>query len=821
VSQSTLDTRFLALQGDHHEVVAQFKAKHAEAERLLQENLESRTLMEARTTAIEAAHQESTRLASERDELAAKVESHAEEKELLQRSLASAEEHSRMGRGTHGRQVRQELPHVHSELAEVRARRDELERLAEAHKVSQSTLDTRFLALQGDHHEVVAQFKAKHAEAERLLQENLESRTLMEARTTAIEAAHQESTRLASERDELAAKVESHAEEKELLQRSLASAEEMVVECEARHTLIAEIKEFQEELCRFREADESQRSELSRAREVQERQQKRLQTLKVEKDGVDVQLRELEARCEAAENLRQQEELRWQEATDLSRHRLEAELQHSKVKFEHDLQLSETCRDELVHQKGQLEEDLANLHSDLTKSLAEQRSQLAEDFASLDRDLRASEESNCELAHISGELRDELLSCQGDLLCKSEDGRELVRQFADVSVELEIASAQKRALEQEMAQHQDLHGGMVERCKQLENTVAEHARSKEDLTVKADGDRKELVALLEKMALQNETHAKMVDKCQELEAEVSQQEQRTTDLEHELASCRKDLVAITNKFAREKEELATISVGHLQKQGDLEAQLLSAKLAAEAAGQDLEQHREESRNRLESVLAELERVRAEHRGIEEAYQQNTRELEVAKESNGFAAHLAEKEKLERQLKASEDARRRDESELRFRKLEAENQVATLKHKLEQAGLGSPKNKGPPASAQANVSLQRRVEELETRLAERDRRCEDLHAEKSQLMTELTSWRSPSTSMLGTESKPTPIEAMDLEGGTAKVQQARGCGACLRSADQPCFAVARRLATSGAWRRVFFIYIAAMHFWMYFVLNHMR
>ena len=37
------------------------------------------------------------------------------------------------------------------------------------------------------------------------------------------------------------------------------------------------------------------------------------------------------------------------------------------------------------------------------------------------------EESNCELAHISGELRDELLSCQGDLLCKSEDGRELVR----------------------------------------------------------------------------------------------------------------------------------------------------------------------------------------------------------------------------------------------------------------------------------------------------------------------------------------------------------------------------------------------------------
>jgi len=196
-------------------------------------------------------------------------------------------------------------------------------------------------------------------------------------------------------------------------------------------------------------------------------------------------------------------------------------------------------------------------------------------------------------------------------------------------------------------------------------------------------------------------------------------------------------------------------------------------------------------------------------------------LEVAKESNGFAAHLAEKEKLERQLKASEDARRRDESELRFRKLEAENQVATLKHKLEQAGLGSPKNKGPPASAQANVSLQRRVEELETRLAERDRRCEDLHAEKSQLMTELTSWRSPSTSMLGTESKPTPIEAMDLEGGTAKVQQARGCGACLRSADQPCFAVARRLATSGAWRRVFFIYIAAMHFWMYFVLNHMR
>jgi len=379
--------------------------------------------------------------------------------------------------------------------------------------------------------------------------------------------------------------------------------------------------------------------------------------------------------------------------------------------------------------------------------------------------------------------------------------------------------------------------------KALETKLSASERSRREQSRELDAALAQIDELkAEVEMLQKDSDGRMSDATRSLEMLASDNKKRVEELEaqREMEERHKHELAIN---LRSVEDRARADLEQLEVQkSQLELQLGALQVQLQEEQQkcvDLSvslgeaQHRQvqlEERGNVEAVGDEARRAaEAEARELQDR-------LRIAEEKLLDAQTMREMfgketEMYRSELKVARDERTRLEEEL-TRSQEKLREASTAK--------GQPGAQGQEAVMEAMQKdfegrmerFRDEVQYLRQKCDEKEKRCEQLLAEKSSLMVELKS----SASAAAGRWQATEVissSAEDLEAGNpSKAGAGKAAGRSLvrslplaapgwlRSSDEPLRMVVRTLATVPEARLVFFAYVILIHAWVLFILQHM-
>lgn len=369
-----------------------------------------------------------------------------------------------------------------------------------------------------------------------------------------------------------------------------------------------------------------------------------------------------------------------------------------------------------------------------------------------------------ELEHLLKQKDDQVRGLEAKLLASEKTRREQSRDLEHQAEELDEMHKKVESLQKDGA------GRVNDHQKYLDSLIASHARAMEELQRKLELEERQKIELALNLRSVEERGT----------ADVSQLEAQKAQLELTLG-------ALQVQLQEEQQKCVDLSeaVG--------EAQHRLTQLEVGTGG-------EEVRRAYETEVHDLrERLRVAEEKLLDA--QSMRDM-FAKETDMYRS----------ELKVSREERIRMEEEL-------------LKSQERLRGLSAAQEPGQQVVIEAlQKDFDSRVERyrdevqyLRQKCDEKERRCEQLLAEKSSLAAELRSgW------------KPTNVAEEDVEAGKTVAKPAThrsavrtmslAAPAWLRGADEPLRFVVKTLSLHPEARLLLFVYVVFLHAWVLFVLH---
>jgi len=473
--------------------------------------------------------------------------------------------------------------------------------------------------------------------------------------------------------------------------------------------------------------------------------------------------------------------------------------------------------DEVEDEKQQLREQL----------VAAQR--IAEEAQTALQQARAAEAS---LEKQVEELRREVAKAQK--MARDEAHKEKEAILGEVRSEME------GELERMLKQKDDQIRALEAKASAGEKARRELSKESERLRAEADGLRGEV------SNLQQDGAGKVSDHQRQLDGLTAEHQRRMDELaqrgdfeerqKHELT------LNLRSVEERARGELARLEAD----KANLELQLTSLQGQLQAEQQkcaDFSMTMGEAQQR----LAELEGAGAGARGDEAALAAAEELRELRARLQAAEDKLLESQSMRDMFGKETDMYRSELKAAREERVRLEEELRTAQDRARE--LQASQTQGEPSAAQQSV-VQIMQKDFDTRMEryrdevqylrqkcdEKERRCEQLLAEKSSLAVELRSagggsgaWRAPPDS-------DSADATGDLEAGstssTGKASAGKQAGAArssirslplsapawMRSADEPLRLVVRTLATYPHARLIFFGYVVLLHIWVLFVLQ---
>lgn len=479
---------------------------------------------------------------------------------------------------------------------------------------------------------------------------------------------------------------------------------------------------------------------------------------------------------------------------------------------------------------------LQSLNDDLEAEAGQKIAEMAAEVDSLERRLRdekasakaAADEADLALRDMSLKLADtkaaeKVLEKQVDELCgqvaaaqrkaKAEATREKEATIDEVREEMEKELA--GMLKKKDEQVRSLEAKIGEQTKRLRDNARELERSQAEI------ESLRTAVAQQQSAGQGraEDHQRTLDglaedhqrRTEELEQLRAVEERHKHELMLNLRSVEERSSSEVQRLEVEKNQL-DLQVSALQVQLQEEQQKcadLSAALGEAAQRSVLLDDSSGGEDRAQAAEAEVFALRDRLRSVEEKLidAQSVRDM-FAKETEMYRG----------ELKAARDERKQLEEDFSRAQERASREPAAGDASAAQHAVASAMQKD---FEERTERYRDEVQYLRQKCDEKDRRCEQLLAERSSLSAQLRSGDAAAAESEAAASGISSGRALAQKPAKARFDRALPLSApsWLRSADEPLRLIVRSLAGSPAARFVFFVYVILLHVWVLFVLQY--